>query len=123
MHSITAVKLQYKSHTFDVVMYAERVYVPAGRKYLSNDCTKYALPAELSALLICKQPFPRCPFSVSYFISYAPLGLSAYCQYPLNPFANCGFTTFKKAFAPANSVSRFSIGLSSGGASFYVEKI
>ncbi len=34
-----------------------------------------------------------------------------------------GFTTFKKAFAPANSVSRFSIGLSSGGASFYVEKI
>lgn len=33
------------------------------------------------------------------------------------------FTTFKEAFAPANSVSRFSIGLSDGGASFYVTKI
>ena len=33
------------------------------------------------------------------------------------------FTTFKEAFAPANCVSRFSIGLSDGGASFYVTKI
>lgn len=33
------------------------------------------------------------------------------------------FTSFKEAFAPANSVSRFSIGLSDGGASFYVTKI
>lgn len=33
------------------------------------------------------------------------------------------FTTFKEAFAPAGSVSRFSIGLSGGGTSFYVTKI
>lgn len=33
------------------------------------------------------------------------------------------FTSFKEAFAPANSVSKFSIGLSGGGASFYVTKI
>lgn len=33
------------------------------------------------------------------------------------------FTTFKEAFAPAGSISRFSIGLSGGGTSFYVTKI
>ena len=33
------------------------------------------------------------------------------------------FTSFKEAFAPANCVSRFSIGLSGGGGSFYVNKI
>ena len=33
------------------------------------------------------------------------------------------FTTFKEVFAPANSVSKFSIGLSGGGMSFYVTKI
>lgn len=32
------------------------------------------------------------------------------------------FTSFKEAFAPANSVSRFSIGLSGGGTGFYVTK-
>lgn len=33
------------------------------------------------------------------------------------------FSSFKEAFAPANSVSRFSIGLSGGGTGFYVTKI
>lgn len=33
------------------------------------------------------------------------------------------FSTFKEAFAPVNSVSKFSIGLSGGGTNFYVTKI
>lgn len=32
------------------------------------------------------------------------------------------FTSFKEAFAPAGTTSRFSIGLTNGGASFYVKK-
>lgn len=32
------------------------------------------------------------------------------------------FSSFKEAFAPANTVSRFSIGLSDSGISFYVRK-
>ena len=33
------------------------------------------------------------------------------------------FSSYKETFAPANSVSRFSIGLSGSGSSFYVTKI